>query len=78
MKLFFNEENFQNMYKKRLGRFPSSVSLVILSEGAIDRPQQIINLEQFKGSFDDLWQDAITPKYKLDRSYTDNLEDQTK
>ena len=25
-------------------------------------------------TFDDLWPEAITPKFKLDRSYKDNLE----
>ena len=49
--------------------------MVIWAEGASDRPRQITNVDEFsKRPFDDLWQDAITPKYKLDRSYKDNLE----
>jgi hypothetical protein len=35
---------------------------------------QITNVEQFKGPFDEMWQEMITPKFKLDRSYKDNLE----
>jgi hypothetical protein len=72
--LLFNEENFQNLYQQRPTESSSSVSLVIWAEGASDRPRQITNMEEFsKKPFDDLWQEAITPKYKLDRSYGDNL-----
>jgi hypothetical protein len=71
----FNEENFQNLYKMRPTESSSSVSLVIWAEGASDRPRQITDLELFsKKPFDDLWLEAITPRYKLDRSYKDNLE----
>jgi hypothetical protein len=35
---------------------------------------QITNVEQFKGPFDEMWQEMITRKFKLDRSYKDNLE----
>jgi hypothetical protein len=71
----FNEENFQNLYKQRPTQSTSSVTLVIYAEGASDRPRQITDPELFsKKPFDDLWLEAITPKYKLDRSYKDNLE----
>jgi hypothetical protein len=71
----FNEENFQNLYKQRSTESSSSVSMVIWAEGASDRPRQITDPELFsKKPFDDLWQEAITPRYKLDRSYKDNLE----
>jgi hypothetical protein len=71
----FNEENFQNLYKQRPTQSTSSVTLAIYSEGASDRPRQITDPELFsKKPFDDLWLEAITPKYKLDRSYKDNLE----
>jgi hypothetical protein len=71
----FNEENFQNLYKQRPTESSSSVSMVIRAEGASDRPRQITDPELFsKKLFDDLWLEAITPKYKLDRSYKDNLE----
>jgi hypothetical protein len=48
--------------------------LVIWAEGASDKPQSVANPEQFKGDFDPLWQELITPKFKVDRSYRDNLE----
>jgi hypothetical protein len=70
----FNEENFQNLYKQRPTESSSSVSLSIWVEGASDKPRQVVNPEQFKGEFDPLWQEMITPKFKLDRSYRDNLE----
>ena len=71
----FNEENFENLYKQRPTESSSSVSMVIWAEGASDRPRQITDPELFsKKPFDDLWLEAITPKYKLDRSYKDNLE----
>ena len=71
----FSEENFQNLYKQRPTESSSSVSMVIYAEGASDRPRQITDPEHFaKREFDDLWLEAITPKYKLDRSYKDNLE----
>lgn len=70
----FNEENFQNLYKQRPTESSSSVSLSIWAEGASDKPRQVVNPEQFKGEFDPLWQEMITPKFKLDRSYRDNLE----
>jgi hypothetical protein len=71
----FNEENFQNLYKQRSTQSSSSVTLAIYAEGASDRPRQITDPELFfKKPFDDLWQEAITPKYKLDRSYGDTLE----
>jgi hypothetical protein len=73
--LAFNQKNFENLYKRRSTESSSSVSLVIWAEGASDRPRQITDPEHFaKREFDDLWLEAITPKYKLDRSYKDNLE----
>jgi len=72
----FNEENFNNLYKQKSTDDSSSVSMVIYHEGTSEKPHQITNADQFKNKpFDDLWQEAITPKYKLDRSYKDNLED---
>lgn len=36
---------------------------------------RLINMEVFSNrTFDDLWQEAITPKYRLERSYADSLE----
>ena len=71
----FNEENFQNLYKQRPTESSSSVSMVIWAEGASDRPRQITDPEHFaKREFDEMWQEMITPRFKLDRSYKDNLE----
>jgi hypothetical protein len=71
----FNEENFQNLYKQRPTQSTSSVTLAIYVEGASDRPRQITDPELFsKKPFDEMWEEMITPKYKLDRSYKDNLE----
>jgi hypothetical protein len=50
-------------------------SFRFLAEGASDKPRQITNVEQFRnGDFDALWTEATTPKFKLDRSFKDNLE----
>ena len=35
-------------------------------QGSSEAPRQIVNLEQFtKRPFDDLWLEAITPKFKM-------------
>jgi hypothetical protein len=71
----FNQKNFENLYKQRPTQSTSSVTLAIYVEGASEAPRQITNVEHFTNRpFDDLRQEAITPKYKLDRSYADNLE----
>ena len=71
----FNEKNFENLYNQRPTKDSSSVSMVILAESASERPRQITSIEKFsKTPFDDLWQEAITLKYKLDRSYGDTPE----
>ena len=71
----FNEENFQNLYQQRPTESSSSVSMIIWAEGASDRPRQITDPEHFaKREFDEMWQEMITPRFKLDRSDKDNLE----
>jgi hypothetical protein len=71
----FNEENFQKLYKQRQTESSSSVTLSIYAEGASDKPRQITNPEHFvRREFDEMWEEMITPKYKLDRSYKDTLE----
>jgi hypothetical protein len=73
--LSFNQKNFENLYKQRPTQSASSVTLVIYVEGASEFPRQITNVEHFTNRpFDDLWQEAITPRFKLDRSYADNLQ----
>jgi hypothetical protein len=50
--------------------------MVIYAEGSSERPRAITNVDQFRNKpFDDLWTEATTPKFKLDRSYGDNLQD---
>jgi hypothetical protein len=72
----FNQKNFETLYKQRPTESSSSVSLVIYAEGASDRPRQITNPDHFvKREFDEMWEEMITPRFKLDRSYKDNLED---
>jgi hypothetical protein len=71
----FNEENFDMLFKQRTSQSPNSVSLAISDEGSSEKPRQITNPEHFaKRQFDEMWQEMITPKFKLDRSYRDNLE----
>ena len=71
----FNQKNFESLYKQRPNESSSSVRLVIWAEGASDRPRQITNPEHFaKRQFDEMWEEMITPKFKLDRTYKDNLE----
>ena len=42
-----------------------SVTLSIYAEAASEAPRQITNLDHFTNRpFDDLWQEAITPKYQ--------------
>ena len=71
----FNQKNFDMLYKQRPWQSPSSVSLVIMDEGSSEAPRQIDSADKFsKTPFEDLWIEATTPKFKLDRSYKDNLE----
>jgi hypothetical protein len=67
-------DNFEELYKQRPTTDSSSVSLVIMVEGSSNGPRSIDSVDKFKGDFDELWQEAITPRYKLDRSYNDHLE----
>ena len=71
----FNEENFQNLYKQRSTQSSSSVIWLYGQKAqAIDR-DRLLNPEHFaKREFDEMWKEMITPRFKLDRSYRDNLE----
>jgi hypothetical protein len=72
----FNQENFDQLYEQRPLKSALSVSLVIYAETASENPRQITNVDHFTNrAFEDLWLEAITPKYKLDRSYGDTLEE---
>jgi hypothetical protein len=70
----FNKENFDMLYEQRPQKSALSVSLTIYAEGSSDKPRAITTVEQFMRPFDDLWLEMITPKFKLDRSFNDNLE----
>lgn len=71
----FNQKNFDQLYEQRPLKSALSISLVIYAERASENPRQITNLDHFTNRpFDDLWLEAITPKYKLDRNYSDSLE----
>jgi hypothetical protein len=64
----------------RPGKESSSVSLILLRIGYDDIPKDHPNLtenyEDFGNRpFDELWDYVSTPKYKLDRSSRDTLED---
>jgi hypothetical protein len=72
--LQFNQENFDKLYEQRPTKSALSVSLSIYAEAASENPRQITEVEPFMRPFDDLWLEAITPKFKMDRSFNDNLE----
>jgi hypothetical protein len=75
----FNKQNLKKLYDMRPAESPKSVSLSILRKGyddiTIEHPFQIVSYEDFANKpFDELWDYMSTPKYRLDRSYKDNLE----
>jgi hypothetical protein len=70
----FNQENFDKLYEQRPQKSALSVTLAIYAEGSSDKPRAISTVEQFMRPFDDLWLEMTTPKFKLDRSFNDNLE----
>lgn len=73
----FSTKNFEQLLKQRPGQSPATVSLSIYEEGSSEGPRQITNVEKFKNTpFDELWNEAITIKVKLDRSIKDQLEEQ--
>ena len=52
-----------------------SIPLVIKNEGTHESPRLIPNPEDFKRPFDELGEWAITPRFSLDRSVKDQLQD---
>jgi hypothetical protein len=53
-----------------------SIPLVIKNEGTDQLPRSITNPEDFKNRpFDELWECAMTPRFSLDRSVKDQLQD---
>jgi hypothetical protein len=69
----FTAENLQKLYDMRNGR----CNLVIMDESRGERPPYSIeSFEHFKTRlFDELWDMVATPRYKMDRSYGDRLDD---
>jgi hypothetical protein len=68
----FNPETAQKLYDMKNGK----CSLVVIDESGRDHPPvNVPSFEHFKNSlFEELWEMVTTPKYKMDRSYGDNLD----
>ena len=49
-------------------RYTTSVFLIIYAEGTSEKPRQITDRGKFKLPFDDLWEEATTPRFKFDGS----------
>jgi hypothetical protein len=74
-----NQQDLKTLYKMRPAEEPASVSLIILKLGydgnSLVHPYKIEKYEDFANRpFDELYELMSTLKYKLDRSYKDNLE----
>lgn len=69
----FTLKNLEQLWAMR----KPQIALVIKNESVGDaNPIQIPKCEDFKKPFDTLWDWATTPKFSLDRSVKDNLQDQ--
>jgi hypothetical protein len=68
-----NAETVQKLYDMRNGNCP----LVIMDESRGDKPPiSVDSFEHFKTRlFDELWNMVAIPRYKMDRSYGDRLDD---
>jgi hypothetical protein len=71
----FNEKNINELFKQRRGKSAATVSLSIYEEGSSERPRQVTDEEFKTPDFAVLWEEKITPRFKLDRSFNDNLHD---
>jgi hypothetical protein len=68
----FTLENLEQLWALRRPR----ISLSIKNESTGDSPDRgIERYEDFKKPFDELWEWAITPRFSLDRSVKDQLQD---
>ena len=69
----FTAEAAQKLYDMRNG----NCTLVLKDESKGDKsPISVESFDQFKRlEFDELWEMVSTPRYKLDRSAKDNLND---
>jgi hypothetical protein len=68
----FKADTAQKLYDMRNGK----CSLCVIDESGGDHPPVTVpSFEHFKSTpFDELWEMVTTPKYKMDRSYGDNLD----
>jgi hypothetical protein len=73
----FTQKNLEQLYSTCSNPADrKSISLVIKNEGTDQSPRSITNPEDFKNRpFDELWEWAITPRFNLDRSVKDQLQD---
>jgi hypothetical protein len=67
----FNPETAQKLYDMKNGK----CGLVIIDGSGDHPPVSVPSFEHFKSTpFDELWEMVTTPKYMMDRSYGDNLD----
>lgn len=70
----FKPETVQKLYDMKNG----NCSLVLIDESGAAHPPVGIPKNRLKhsriGHFEELWEWATTPRYKMDRSYGDNLD----
>jgi hypothetical protein len=73
----FTPENLEQLYSTCSNPADQkSIFLVIKNEGTDQSPRSITNHEDFKNRpFDELWEWATTPRFTLDRSVKDQLQD---
>jgi hypothetical protein len=73
----FTPENLEQLYSTCSNPADrKTIFLVIKNEGTDESPRSITNHEDFKNRpFDELWEWATTPRFSLDRSVKDQLQD---
>jgi hypothetical protein len=73
----FTPENLEQLYSTCSNPVDRrTIFLVIKNEGTDESPRHITNHEDFKNRpFDELWAWATTPRFSLDRSVKDQLQD---
>jgi hypothetical protein len=69
----FTAEKAQKLYDGPL--YEGKCNLAIINESGDHPPVTVPSFEHFKSTpFEELWEMVTTPKYKMDRSYGDNLD----
>jgi hypothetical protein len=73
----FTPENLEQLYSICSNHADRKIIfLVIKNEGTDESPRHITNHEDFKNRpFEELWEWATTPRFSLDRSVKDQLQD---